>query len=52
MKVAVITGVTSGLGLEFLKIIISEHPELDEIWAIARRNDRLKDIEEKYNKIV
>ena len=52
MKVAVITGVTSGLGLEFLKIIISEHPELDEIWAIARRKDRLKDIEEKYNKII
>ena len=37
MKIAVITGASSGLGVEFTKTIIKQYPKLDEIWIIARR---------------
>ena len=36
MKIAVITGASSGMGLEFAKAIDTEET-LDEIWLIARR---------------
>lgn len=41
MKIAVITGASSGLGGEFYKSVITLYPELDEIWLIARRKERL-----------
>ena len=44
MKIAVITGASSGLGVEFTKTIIKQYPKLDEIWIIARRKDRLKNL--------
>ena len=44
MKIAVITGASSGLGVEFTKTIIKQYPKLDEIWILARRKDRLEDI--------
>lgn len=39
-KIAIITGASSGLGREFVRII-REKSEIDEIWAIARHKDRL-----------
>jgi len=52
-KVIVITGASSGMGQEFLKQIIEKEKDVDEIWAIARRDDRLKDLKKKIsNKIV
>ena len=36
MKIAVVTGASSGMGLEFAKAIDAEET-LDEIWLIARR---------------
>lgn len=41
MKIAVVTGASSGMGLEFAKAIDAEET-LDEIWLIARRGDRLE----------
>ncbi len=41
MKIAVITGASSGMGREFVKQL-SEKYSFDEIWVIARRLDRLE----------
>ena len=48
-KIAIITGASSGLGVEFYKEIQRE--ELDEIWVIARREGRLNEISAEYGKI-
>ncbi|MEG1426431.1 MAG: SDR family NAD(P)-dependent oxidoreductase [Oscillospiraceae bacterium] len=42
MPVAIITGASSGLGKEFLASIAAECPEIDEVWLIARRKERLE----------
>ena len=39
--IAVITGASSGMGAEFVRTIESFGVRLDEIWAIARRQERL-----------
>ena len=44
MKVAVITGASSGLGAEFLKHAVKMYPELERIYLIARREDRLREL--------
>ena len=43
MKIAVITGASSGMGLEFARAIDREE-QLDELWLIARREDRLREL--------
>lgn len=40
-KIAIITGASTGLGREFTKIIRNKK-EIDEIWAIARHQDKLQ----------
>lgn len=44
MNIAVITGASSGLGLEYVKAVYETRTDLDEIWIIARRKDRLEKI--------
>lgn len=41
MKIAVVTGASSGLGRAFARIIHAQMHELDAIWVIARREERL-----------
>ena len=41
MKIAVVTGASSGMGKEFV-IQLSRQKQLDEMWVIARRTDRLE----------
>lgn len=48
-KVAVITGASSGMGRDFVKMI-DKIEECDEIWVIARRLDKLKEIESETGK--
>lgn len=43
MRIAVITGASSGIGWEFVKGI-DQSEQLDEIWVIARRMDRLMEV--------
>ena len=45
MKIAVITGASSGIGREFVFAI--DKMDLDEIWVIARRLDRLEELQGK-----
>jgi len=42
MKTAVITGASSGMGREF--VLAADRLGLDELWVIARREDRLKEL--------
>lgn len=42
MNIAVITGASSGLGVEYAKTVIELYPNLDEIWLVARRKERLE----------
>lgn len=48
MNTAVITGASSGLGREFVAAVLKARPELDEIWIIARRSDRLNEIKKEF----
>lgn len=41
MTVAIVTGASSGMGKEFV-FQLSQYVKVDEIWAIARREDALK----------
>ncbi len=43
MKIAIITGASSGIGREFVKQI-DACEELDEIWVVARRAERLEEL--------
>lgn len=43
MGIAVVTGASAGLGEEFA-LQLQHDPEVDEIWLVARRADRLEDL--------
>lgn len=47
MKIAIVTGASSGMGLEAAVEIDKRFPKLDEIWLIARRKNRLDELERK-----
>lgn len=47
MKTAVITGASSGLGREFVRQTLERYPGLEEIWVIARRQERLMELREE-----
>lgn len=47
MKIAMITGASSGFGREFVRQIDSLYKELDEIWVIARRVERLHELQSR-----
>ena len=45
-KIAIVTGTTGGLGQEFVKELLKE--DVDEIWAVARNEDKLCQLKEKF----
>ncbi len=45
MKIAVITGASSGMGREFA-IQLTKRESFDELWVIARRKERLEELKE------
>lgn len=48
MKIAVITGASSGMGKEFV-LQLSREKQFDEIWVIARRTERLAALQDEVN---
>ena len=44
MRIAVITGASSGISREFARQIPRLYQSLDELWVVARRTDRLKEL--------
>ena len=52
MNIAVITGASSGLGLEYAKSVYETRTDLDEIWVIARRKDRLAELQNELGSTV
>lgn len=45
-KIAIVTGASSGLGREFARAILREE-EIDEMWVIARREERLQELQKE-----
>lgn len=48
MSVAVVTGASAGLGTAFVRAILRDCPDVDEIWLIARRRERLERLAADY----
>ena len=46
MKIAIVTGASSGMGREFV-LQLSRYVQVDEIWAIARRTDALEALKQE-----
>ena len=46
MNIAFITGASSGMGRDFVYEIDREY-ELDDLWVIARRKERLEALQDK-----
>ena len=44
MKIAVVTGASSGLGREFALLVPSAFPDAERIWLVARRTGRLEEL--------
>ena len=47
MRIAVVTGASSGMGREFVRQIPHFYSQLDEIWVTARREERLRKLQEE-----
>ncbi len=47
MKIAIITGASSGLGEQYLRHIVRLYPDVKAVWAIARRQERLQALAEE-----
>lgn len=50
MKIAVVTGASSGLGREFVRVLTEKRPDLEEIWVLARRVNLLEDLKSEFGK--
>lgn len=45
MKIAIVTGASSGMGRESVLQIAEQFPKLSEIWVVARRKERLEELQ-------
>lgn len=46
-NIALVTGASSGMGKEFVREISKKYKGLDEIWVVARRRERLRELKKK-----
>lgn len=49
MRIAIVTGASSGIGMEMVRQIPYFYKNLDEIWVIARRKERLFSLAKQVN---
>ena len=49
-NIAVITGASGGLGREFVRLFTKDD-SIQEIWAVARKKDKLEKFEEKIEEL-
>ena len=52
MRIALITGASSGLGAGFAREVVQKENNIDEIWLIARRRERLEEVAPTYEGII
>lgn len=50
MKIAVITGASSGLGKEYALAVSRLRPDVEEIWLVARRKEKLEEVASNLSK--
>ena len=50
MKIAVITGASSGMGRELALLLDQRIPNIQELWLIGRRRERLLSLERRLRK--
>ena len=48
-NIALVTGASSGMGKEFVREISKKYKGLDEIWVVARRRERLRELKKEEN---
>lgn len=46
MNIGIITGASSGMGKEFVKLTMQNHLDLDEIWVIGQAKRTLRSMAE------
>ena len=51
MKISIVTGASSGMGRDFVKVI-DKIEDCEEIWVIARRKDRLEELTSECGKVI
>lgn len=51
MKIAVVTGASSGMGKEFVHQTAEAYPWLDEIWAVSRGREALEELKKEVPKV-
>lgn len=49
-NIAIVTGATGGIGSKFIEYLLNEN--LDEIWAIARNENKLNALRQKFGQLV
>ena len=49
MSIAIVTGASSGIGLEFFQSLINKEKNLEEIWVVARSREKLLSLQELTN---
>lgn len=52
MRIAVITGASSGLGKEYVYKVAKTRKDIDKIWIIARRGERLEQLKNELGDII
>ena len=51
MRIAIVTGASSGIGREFVRQLDKCMTTIDEIWVIGRYEDKLKELKNEVSNI-